>query len=91
MTGTGIERLLNRIAVEDRGLGHRRRDGVECASKQLPAPGALLRGPELRVSRREGDAARGHDPRRADALGDRDEVAQQRGGDPGALEFLRQR
>jgi hypothetical protein len=53
--------------------------------EQRPPPGALLIGAELGVARREGDAARGHDARRADALGDRDEVAQQRGRDPCAL------
>jgi len=64
---------------------------MERPFEQLAAPGALLLGPQLRVSRREGDAACGHDARRADALRDRDEVAQQRGGDPGAFQFLRQR
>jgi len=83
--------LLNWIAVEDRRLGDRCGDGVQRTFEQLAAPGALLLGPELRISRREGDAARGHDARRADALGDRDEVAQQCRGDPCALQFLRER
>jgi len=83
--------LLNRIAVEHRRLGDRGGDRDERAIEQRAPPGALLRGAELGVARREGDAARGHDPRRADALGDRDEVAQQRGGDPGAFQFLRER
>jgi hypothetical protein len=83
--------LLKRIAVEDGRLGDRRGDGMQRAFEQLPTPGALLFGPEVGVSRREGDAARRHDARRADALGDRDEVAQQRGGDPCALQFLRER
>jgi len=78
-------RLLNRIAVEDRRLGDRSGDGVQRPLEQLPAPGTLLLGPELGVSRRVGDPARGHDARRADPPRDRDEVAQQRGGDPGAL------
>jgi hypothetical protein len=82
---------LNRIAVEDRWLADLRGDGEQRPFEQLPAPGALLHGTELRVSRRKRDAARGNDARRADAPRDRDEVAQQRGGDPGALEFLRQR
>jgi len=82
---------LNRIAIEDGWLTDRRGDGDQRTFKQLPAPGALLHGTELRVPHRERDAARGHDARRADALRDRDEVAQQRGGDPGALQFLRQR
>ncbi len=83
--------LLKRIAVEDRRLADRRGNGVQRPFEQPAAPGALLLGSELGVARRERDAARGHDPRRADALRDRHEVAQQRGGDPGALEFLRQR
>jgi len=84
-------RSLKRIAVEDGRLGDRRGDGDERPFEQLPAPGALRLGPELGVSRRERDAARRDDARRADALGDRDEIAQQRGGDPGALQFLRER
>jgi hypothetical protein len=84
-------RLLNRIAVEDRRFGDRRRDGVQRSLEQLPAPGALRRRPELRVAGRERDAAGRDDARRADALRDRDEVAQQRGGDPGAFQFLRER
>jgi hypothetical protein len=84
-------RLLNRLAVEDRRLADRGRDRVQRALEQLPAPGALLLGPELGIAGREGDAARGDDPRRPDAPRDRDEVAQQRGGDPGALQLLRER
>jgi hypothetical protein len=87
----GIGHSLNRIAVEDRRLADRRGDGVQRPFEQLPAPGALLLGRELRVSRRIGDAARGDDARRADPARDRDEVAQQRGGDPGALQLLAQR
>jgi hypothetical protein len=76
---------LKRIVVEDGRLADRRGDGAKRPFEQMPAPGALLLGPKLRVSRREGDAAGGHDARRADAPRDRDEVAQQRGGDAGAL------
>jgi hypothetical protein len=82
---------LNRIAVEDGWLADLRADGDERPFEQLPAPGALRLRAELGVTRRKRDPARGHDARRADALGDRDEIAQQRGGDPGALQFLRER
>jgi hypothetical protein len=87
----GIGRSLNSIVVEDRRLVDRRRDGTQGPLEQLPAPGALLLRRELRVSGRVRDAARGHDARRADAPRDRDEVAQQRGGDPGALQLFAQR
>jgi hypothetical protein len=82
---------LNRIAVEDGRFADRRGDGVERTFEQLPAPGPLLLRRELRVTCREGDAARRDDARRADAARDRDEVAQQRGGDPGALQLFRER
>jgi hypothetical protein len=82
---------LNRIAVEDGRFADRRGDGAERTFEQLPAPGPLLLRRELRVTCRKGDAARGDDARRADAARDRDEVAQQRGGDPGALQLFRER
>jgi hypothetical protein len=86
-----VRRWSGRIGVEHRRFGDRGLDGAKGAVEQLPAPGELLVAADVGVARRERDAARGHDPRRADALGDRDEVAQQRGGDPGAFQFLRER
>ncbi len=78
-------------SIEHRGLADRRRDGHQRPFDELPPPRPFLRGTELGVAGRIRDAARGHDPRRPDAKGDRDEVAQQRGGNPGALQLFAER
>jgi hypothetical protein len=53
--------------------------GTQCAQRaleQLAAPRTLSIGAQGRIAGGIRDAARGHDPRRANSLGDRHEVAQ---------------
>jgi hypothetical protein len=77
--------------IEHRGARDRRGHRVPRPAQQLAAPGALLRRRERRVARRVGNAPRRHDARRADALRNRDQVAQQGRGNAGALELFGKR
>ena len=59
--------VIRRIQSKTVGSVDRRGDGDQRPLDQLPAPGPLLLGAELRVAGRVRDAPRRHDPRRADA------------------------